>query len=218
MDIPMTFFKRITATFGASVEGFVSRVENHDAIIQQGIKECRQAVAKTRVQLKRIHQDGENLQQQIKTTQTNIKQWQTRAIDAIENEEKALSCMQRKRQCEQKLKQLESSQTQQHKLEDQVRNNLTLLEHRLEDITRQRNSMRSRQATAEAMRVVHRIENSGSLDLDDVFERWEINVSDNEILSETHLEVDNFEAIYIRDETHQSLLDELNQLKEKSED
>ena len=50
----MSLFQRITATVTSHVDRAVSRVENHDAIVEAALRDTRQAAVRARVRLRRL--------------------------------------------------------------------------------------------------------------------------------------------------------------------
>ena len=57
-----------------------------------------------------------------------------------------------------------------------------LVLRRIGEIAQQRNMMRSRQSVAEAMRTINNIEGVSYGEIEDTFDRWEINLGETEIL------------------------------------
>ena len=56
------------------------------------------------------------------------------------------------------------------------------IEARIGEVAQQRNMMRSRQSVAEAMRTINNIEGVSYGEIEDTFDRWEINLGETEIL------------------------------------
>ena len=87
----MSLLKRISATFSASVDDLVTRVENHDAIIESSIRDCRKAAASTRVRLAKEKRDGERLSRLSTEIKTEIEQWKRRAMECASDDEEKRS-------------------------------------------------------------------------------------------------------------------------------
>ncbi len=90
----MNLFRRITTTINSTMENVVCRVEDHDAIIDASIRECRRAAARTRARLSKVRRDGMQLRTRHDKALSDISLWADRAIDvATSDEETALKCL-----------------------------------------------------------------------------------------------------------------------------
>ena len=213
----MGLFKRITATFGASVENVVSRVEDHDAIIRSAIADSRRAAARARAQLGRVQRDGERLREQHRQVGEDISRWTSRALEvANADEDKALACIKRKQAAESRKAQLDVQLAEHHELEQRLTARINELESRVGEINRQRNAMRSRQSAAEAERIVQRIEGDGVLSTEETFERWEATLLETELTDPPVAESDPLEMEFVRKEEEESLRQSLRALKKEN--
>jgi hypothetical protein len=77
--------------------------------------------------------------------------------------------------------------------------------------------MRSREATADAAWSIQRRDAGRSLDLDDIFERWEMRVTEAELTTDTLPTRDPLEAEFIAEEERASLAEELDELERARE-
>ncbi len=214
----MSLFKRISTTVSTTVERAVNKVENHDAIINAALRETQTAAARSRVRLARVRKDGEGLKSRRKELKTAVSQWTERARDAAERDErKALECLRRKNECETRLAALEDSIDKHNLLESQVADNLKKIEGRIGEVSHQRNMMRSRQSVAEAMRVINNIEGVSYGEIEDTFDRWEINLGETEVLMGPAVE-DPLEAEFLEAEDEAELRAELAALLEPKSD
>ena len=64
----MSLIRRISTSITSSVDRAVSKVENHDAIINSALRDTQQAAARSRVRLERVRKDGHSL----KTRHANL--------------------------------------------------------------------------------------------------------------------------------------------------
>lgn len=213
----MGLFKRITATFGASVESVVARVEDHDAIIRSAIDDSRRAAARARARLARVRQDGERLNEQHRRSAEEAARWASRALEIADtDEDKALACIKRKQAAETRLAQLESDLSAHRELEARLSTRIAELESRVGEISRQRNAMRSRQSAAEAERIVRRIEGDGALSAGETFERWEASLLESEMVAPPALQADPLESEFVHREEADALRRSLAALKAES--
>ena len=199
----MGLFKRLSATINASMEAVVDKVENHDAVIEAALLDCRKAAAQTRVRLVRLRKDGEQLCKQLTKAEDDIHLWQNRALTcADENHQRALQCVKRKKIAESQSVNLAERLEQHRNLEQQVQSRLMDIEQKISEISRQRNAMRSRQSVAEASELINRLDGSVNPSIDETFERWESRLLSTELEDES---TDSLEADFIHKEEMQDL-------------
>ncbi len=215
----MSLFKRVTATITSSVDRAVSRVENHDAIINAALKDSQRAAARSRVRLAHVRKDGQNLKERYREFETAAENWADRARSvAAEDEAKALECLRRRRECESRLAGLREAIQQHDQLEGRISEQVKEIEARIGEVTQQRNIMRSRQSVADAMQVMHNIQGSCSGDIEDTFDRWEINLGASEILLGASSPADTLEAGFMEQEEAAELKAELEELLRNDEE
>lgn len=184
----MGIFTRISATLVAGVDRTVSQIENHDAIIEASIKESRRAHAKARIRLRQVQKDGETLRGRVQELSKLADEWADRARRTHDEDRSlALDCVRRRQSTLKELDRVNSTLSQHAELEAQVRKSVEQLEHRLQDVTQQRNQMRSRESTAEAQRIISQLDGVDNAGLDDTFDRWELKISESEITSASAL-------------------------------
>jgi phage shock protein A len=209
----MSMFKRISTTITSSVDKAVSRVENHDAIINAALQETQAAAAKSRVRLARVQRDGESLRTRHRDLQIAVGRWTDRAKKvAAEDEAKALECLRRRKDCEAQVKNLEASIANHCELEQRVTDNLKKIEARIGEVSHQRNMMRSRQSVAEATRIVNNIEGVSYGQIEDTFDRWEINLGESEIMVGSSCNTDTLDSTFLAEEDQDDLRAELADL------
>ena len=86
------------------------------------------------------------------------------------------------------------------------------IETRIGEVTQQRNMMRSRQSVAEAMRTIQDIEGVACGDIEDTFDRWEINLGETEIMTGAMAQSDPLESAFLAEEDTAELKAELELL------
>jgi len=209
----MSLMKRISATLTASVDNLVDQVENHDAVIEASIKKARQASADTRVRLGRLQKDGKRLEARIDKLKMDGDKWQERAVGAAkEDQDKALQCLQRKKQTLAELDLLEKNLIAHKSTERHVADNLKKVETRVSELSLQRNSFRSRESAARANNIIQRLEGDHSNGIEETFDRWESSLLAQETdypLMEAEDQLDNE---YIESEQRLELELELEEL------
>ena len=209
----MSLIRRISTSITSSVDRAVSKVENHDAIINAALRDTHRAAARSRVRLERVRRDGKSLRERQARLQASVGLWADRARSvAADDEAKALECLRRRKACEQQLHALNESIEKHDELEIRISEQVKKIEARIGEVTQQRNMMRSRQSVAEAMRTIHDIEGVSYGDIEDTFDRWEINLGETEILTGSAVDTDPLETAFLAEEDSAELRAELELL------
>ena len=209
----MSLIRRISTSITSSVDRAVSRVENHDAIINAALRDTQQAAARSRVRLERVRKDGHNLKTRYANLQQAVGRWTDRARRiAGDDEAKALECLRRRKDCEMQLRNLEDSIEKHEELEARISEQVKKIEARIGEIAQQRNMMRSRQSVAEAMRTINNIEGVSYGEIEDTFDRWEINLGETEILMGAMTDRDPLDSAFLAEEDTAELRAELEDL------
>ena len=209
----MSLIRRISATISSSVDRAVSRVENHDAIVNAALRDTQQAAARSRVRLERVRRDGHALKNRYQSLQVAAARWTERAKSvAVTDEAKALECLRRRRECAAQLDHLEDAIEKHEALEARITEQVKKIEERIGEVSQQRNMMRSRQSVVEALRAINDIEGVSHGELDDTFDRWEINLGETEILLGANPSTDPLETAFMAEEDADALRAELDAL------
>lgn len=209
----MSLFQRITATISSSVDNAVSKVENHDAIINAALKDTQRAAARSRVRLERVRRDGASLKTRYRDLELASTRWAERAKSvAAEDEAKALECLRRRRECQAQLGSLKESIAKHDELETRIGEQVKKIEARIGEVTHQRNMMRSRQSVADAMNAIHSVQGTSVSDIEDTFDRWEINLGETEIFLGAATPSDPLDTAFLDEEDAAELKAELDDL------
>lgn len=211
----MNILQRITATFSSTVSSVVSHVENHDAVVEAALKETHTAAAKARVRLTRIQKDGESMRRKLKELQEAEVLWSERAVaTAKQDEQKALECIKRRNACRKHIAQASEALARHDEVEREVVASVARIEQRLETLTQQRNMMRSRHSAADVLRVINRIEDGSSHGIEDIFDRWEILITETEYANggAGTVHTDTLDASFLKQENEDALKADLHAL------
>ena len=215
----MNLIRRISASLTSSVDRAVSKVENHDAIINAALRDTQQAAARSRVRLERVRRDGQNLKERHDKLQTAVSRWTERARSiAATDEAKALECLRRRKDCEAQLITLRGSIEKHDELEARITEQVKKIESRIGEVAQQRNMMRSRQSVAEATRTINNIQGVSYGEIEDAFDRWEINLGETEILTGASTTSDPLDTAFLAEEDMTELRIELSELLHKEEE
>lgn len=209
----MSIFKRLSATMFSQVDKVVSEIENHDAIIEATIRDNQRALAKAKVRFNRLRADGQRLQRRLEQLHTSESQWTRRAGDAADQDEQtALQCLQKRRECQKQIANVENALADHRNAESRLSRELAIMEERIKQIRHQKNLLRTRQSTADAMRTFKAIEDCSYIDIDDTFEKWEVKVMEAELVSGEIESHDSLEQQFVDAEELEDLQAELREL------
>ena len=216
----MRLIKRISTSLSASMHDAVGRLENHDAIVEASIREQKQVLGKTRARLKTLLKQQRKFEQDKQDCEAEIIRWADRARSLAEqDEQKALSCLARRKQLQHRLADMEANLGRQRELTAQLTETARELEAKLEEASRQHNLMRARQSVADA-NTAFGSSSERHDQLDEVFERWESNVmayEDQSPLGDPgDGELDLLESELDKSEQQAELADELQRLLAES--
>ncbi len=215
----MSLIRRISTSITSSVDRAVSKVENHDAIINAALRDTQQAAARSRVRLERVRKDGHALKTRHGNLKVAIVRWTERAKSIAKSDEaKALECLRRRKDCEAQLQNLELSIEKHDELEARIAEQVKKIEVRIGEVAQQRNMMRSRQSVAEAMRTINNIEGVSYGEIEDTFDRWEINLGETEILMGASTPTDPLDTAFLAEEDTAELRAELSELLNDNEE
>ncbi len=218
----MNIIKRITTAFSASIDSAVRQIENHDALVVASINHARHHVAQTQVRLARVQKEGEQLGSQLQQLHEDEARWTDRARElAMDDDEKqnALACLKRRNQCLQQIRHSNVLVEKQKVLEDEMATQLGKMQARLNEVKLEHNQMRSRSANVEVHRVVNELNYSGGESLDDIFDRWDIKLTESEMWvgSDEVMPVDPLESQFIAKESQAALDAELAAMRQEGE-
>ena len=209
----MKTIKRWTTGIFSRVDWAVSQIENQEALINSALKESREAVAKAKVQMARVRQDGVRLEKALQTEEDNVSRWQMRAVQCGKSDEaRALECLKRSKLATVQRDRLAGRVQEHRQVEKQLAKDVAALEGRFAELLEKRNLLRVRQSRADAMTSIQACNSESGADVDEIFERWEIRVTEKELGTEAVVSVDPLEESFFMAESEAELQDELQQL------
>lgn len=209
----MKSIKRWTTGIFSRIDWAVSQIENQEALVNSALKESRESVAKAKVQIGRVRQDGNKLRQRLLIENQNIEKWRERAAQTAKtDEQRAIECLRRCKRAEQVRDQLRQRVNEHQQVETQLSHDIAAMEEKLTELLEKRNLMRTRQSRAEALNSIQ----SGNIDkgneLDEIFDRWETRVTEKELAGECATSYDPLEESFLNSESDAELREELKQL------
>ena len=209
----MSLFKRLSATLVSRIDQVVGEIENHDAVIQATLNDVRRKVAQARVRLGQVQREAERLRGHIDEQQQHAERWRRRArATADSNERKALECLRRARQCGQEAERLRTAQLQYTQTTERLEKDIDSSEQRLRAMKQKLTLMRARESSGTALHATSETDGDTIRQLEDSFERWEINISQLEMALDQAAPADPLEREFIDSEEETALRDELAEL------
>lgn len=184
----MNLFKRIVTTVHSGVDRTVASMENHEAIVDAALKESREALVRAKARLGRLEKDGKRQHNRVTELTSEIELWAERALACADSDrQKAIACLQRKKQREKALVTAREQLDEHDKIIKRVRGSIDESTNRVEALQQQRNHMRSREAAAQAGSIVYTLDGRMGDDVENAIERWEVKVGQSEILNDSYL-------------------------------
>ena len=215
----MKYLKRWTTGVFSRIDSFVAQVENHEALANEALKNLQQTTARAQVQLKRVREDGRRLRQQCAEQREQTARWRERAKRSIDDDARAMECLRREKVALRAVDELEHRMQEHERTEQQLVTDVRGLDTRLATLKEQRNLMRTRQSRAEAMGFAQGDALQLTGDIDDMFDRWEVRITQAESAGGVGLSTeDTFEGKYSSQEEHEELRRELDEMRGEDHD
>jgi len=207
----MSLIQRISTSIHASIERLVDLMENHEAVVDLALDESRKALARGKSQLGRVQRESERLRRRIEALEAEEIRWTERArATAGGDEQTALQCVQRRRDCRQQIDEIRGVFVEHSATEERLAAELRASEDRLQAVTRQRNRLRTRQSAAEVNRALGGIAERFPPNLEETFERWEARVLEDELAGDRTVQADPLEERFSKQESDAELRAELS--------
>jgi len=176
----MRTLNKLFITLKTQIDAVSDNFENHEALAKIAIKDVEAVGIRTQQHLNQLKQLEEQTKQQIVGLHEEIKNWSNRAIAVrIDDENLALECMKRIVACKKQLANTEKHLHQTQATIHQVQLDLNALQLRLQQLNQKKNQLLARQTHAQTATVIQPKNGYGDID-QDVFERWEHQVSADE--------------------------------------
>ena len=210
----MKAIKRWTSSVMASFDWMISQIENHEAMVNSAIQEASQASVRARARLNRVKTDGQAMRARLVELRSQADLWRDRAVQtARKDTDRATECLKRKRKVEREIAEAEANEREHARIEKNLNEDLAAVEAKLAQLRQQRNLMRTRQSRADAVKALHGPESGALSEIDEIFERWEVQIGECEAYGESSGEAkDELESEYSDEEESARLKVELESL------
>ncbi|MEM9158629.1 MAG: PspA/IM30 family protein [Verrucomicrobiota bacterium] len=207
----MKKIKRWTASIVTSFDNVIKQVENHEAVVTSSIKELQEAAARAKVKLGRLKRDLDHMESKVSQLKSDSSLWQDRAVKLKDSDKaKAIECLRRRKRIDEEIKRLETEIPKHSSLMSRFESDVSKLETRIEELKRKKRTFSCRESRAKALSVAHSDPLEADEDLEDIFERWEIKLTEAEIGSS--LPADTLEDEFLKKEEEEALEAELDSL------
>lgn len=156
------------------------QLENHEAIAQSAIVDLQAALSRAAAQRARLSRSGDRLRAEHGRAKHEAEIWRRRAAECSDDAA-ALDCLRRARQRTRASEEILRRLAAQQELEARLFRDVAVLEARFAEMTERHQELRARETRAQAYQ--HALIASSTADADDVFERWETQVTEQEYLA-----------------------------------
>jgi phage shock protein A len=210
---PMNILKRFTRTVFSHVDSVVTQIENHEGLAAAALADAQRALAKVRIQERRLRSTHQQLSQRIAQLASDAATWQTRATQlGMADREGALECLRRRKRCESERLELTNQLREHELLQAQILADIETTESKVAAMKRRLEALRAREANVHALAALSDDRNTGISEVDDLFERWDAKITEVEIITGTREPADLFAHRLASQEELASLERELDEL------
>lgn len=170
--------RTVTLGIRSRLDRVLSQIENHEAVASSAIAEQRAALGRAAAHMERLRRSGERLRAELSRTGHEGERWRQRARECADDT-RALECLRRARQCASHAELLQQRLRGLEELVARLGRDMAALEQRHTELCERHRALRARESRAQAAEL---LAESACPDLEDVFERWETRVTEQEYL------------------------------------
>ncbi|MDQ8203952.1 PspA/IM30 family protein [Pelagicoccus sp. SDUM812003] len=209
----MKRIKRWTASIVSGFDSVINQVENHESVVNGSLRELHEHAARAKVKLGRLKGELASMKSKSTELEQAREKWTQRALSLRDaDKKKALECLRRRRRVETEIERISQELPRHEALVANIENDVSKLEARIDDIRRKKLSFSSRASRAKAMEVIRDHDLDHSNCVDDVFERWEIKLTESEIGANLGVGSDSLEDEFLKEEEEAELERQLEAL------
>ncbi|PVV08238.1 MAG: hypothetical protein B6D72_16900 [gamma proteobacterium symbiont of Ctena orbiculata] len=215
----VSLFRRLTVSFRSHLDEAVSRIENHDAVIDAALQESRDAIARLKLQQSQVNRKIDATNKQLDALHHDLENWVRRAKNlANSDESQAIACLERRDRCAEQIDQLQQQQEEYSDMAFRLANNLKQLEQKLISDEQRLQEFRGRDLSTKAENMMQHNACFKSVDLEQAFDRWELAINRNQmqypVIDPAASNIDTLEERMQREERLAAHKAELEKLKE----
>ncbi|MBN2341262.1 MAG: PspA/IM30 family protein [Deltaproteobacteria bacterium] len=187
----MHALKRWSIGIFSKVDEVVAKVENHEALVTAAIRDLKSELVEAKVQMNRVKKDGERMAQEKEAALQNASLWKQRAAQTLNDDEKALRCLRRSKKEQQSYQTLAARCDSHQQVEARLWASIEELEKKLDALKEKRNVLKTRQTSADALKLAGSGARDFGDDVEEILARWESKIESSEFSYELPIDVDD---------------------------
>lgn len=212
----MKRIKRWTASLVSGFDTVINQVENHESVIASSIRELQEAAARTKVKLNRLKRDESTMTKKVADLERTSGLWNERALKLRDSDKpKAIECLRRRKRVDAEIERLRDELPKHASLVNRIGQDVTRLQERIDELKRKKRTFSTRASRAKAIELSKIEDLDTDSDLEAVFDRWEVKLTESELCA--HVAIDSLEEEFCREEEQADLELELERLSEQTE-
>jgi len=202
----MTIFRKLSAGITAKIDCLVGQMQNHQALVDQTIREVSSAACEAQVHLRRVRQQLDSISTKIEETDERIAKWIERAKESAgKDKDVALRCLERKRELESKKVSLEKRAIELGKIERKMAEDQLKMETNLGELKARRSDLISKEKSSFVSSAVNEAFNSRLSEVQEVFDSWEISIGEYQSIPDQDPLEQQFESVERKNDLEQEL-------------
>lgn len=207
--------RTVTIGIRSRFDRMLTQIENHEAVAASALADQERALARAAAQLTRLTQSRERLCADLARARDEAGDWRRRA-GHCSDDTRALECLRRWKHRTAHATELDRRRETLDTLIARLERDVRGLEARHTELRERHRALRARESRAQAAELVAASTTRCS-DVEDVFERWETQVTEQEYLVTPVVDPwGDLEVEFAREEERAELLVELQNLRGES--
>ncbi len=153
----MGIFSRIGTLFKSNINDMISNAEDPEKMLNQVLVDMKQSLVEAKKQVAVAIADEKRLKKQYADEATKAKDWERKAMMAVRagDDELAREALSRKGEHDEHTATMEAQWTAQKNAVDQLKDQLRMLNSKIEEAGRKKNILIARKKRAEAQKTIH---------------------------------------------------------------
>jgi len=174
----MRLIKRLGTTFSGYMEQLVTTIEDPEQVLKAAIREIDRNIVKAELRLRKVKADGQQMEHTLSSLEKEVQLWVERARREAQNDrERGVECLRRSKLAEKRRARLAVEHQQHKETEAILREDIEAVQLKRDELKSKLNLLSTREARSMALKGCNSIFEACDSDLDDVLERWELNIA-----------------------------------------
>jgi hypothetical protein len=201
--------------FGSRIDEMVTRIENHEALVESAARELEALVERGLRELERSRGTIARLREAVAEEREAATRWRERAVRELD-EVRGVECLRRSKRSRARTLELEERLRVEETVEQRLLSRAELLRHELAEFRDQETLLRARQSRNERLSPPGSPAAAPGLELGELLERWETHVRETELSSgSAPFSIDDLSEELGDSAEQAALVLELRELKER---